>query len=178
MKTFFFSKIKAAAPGARAFIVNSDHLQFPFFYCSGPKPLLIWLSERPAGKKASQGTETWVGVSCTPLFLYRHELYLARGCKSGHMRRTCTRVFLSCFVRFKKKSSILRVVNIPSGQEVNKPLTKWQPNCTLLIKVVMLTEMQTFASWQMDKGLIAWSGGNLQVSRSIDDKTDNDCVLN
>lgn len=46
-----------ATPGARALIVNSDHLQFPFFFCSGPKPLLIWLSERPDGKKASQGTE-------------------------------------------------------------------------------------------------------------------------
>lgn len=48
-------KKTSGAPGARALIVNSDHLQFPFFFCSGPKPLLIWLSERPVGKKGFTG---------------------------------------------------------------------------------------------------------------------------
>lgn len=64
MKTIFILKLgkdgfkknqESAAPGARALIVNSEDLQFPFFFCSGLKPLLIWLSERPDGKKGFTG---------------------------------------------------------------------------------------------------------------------------
>lgn len=63
MKTIFIlkwgkyglKKKKKQNSAARALIVDSDDLQFPSFFCSGPKPLLIWLSERPVGKKGFTG---------------------------------------------------------------------------------------------------------------------------
>lgn len=39
-----------ATPGARALIVNSDHLQFPFSFVAGLDPFDL-LSERPDGKR-------------------------------------------------------------------------------------------------------------------------------
>lgn len=94
MKTFFFfSKIEAAAPGARAFIVNSDHLQFPFFFCSGPKPLLIWLSERPAGKKGFTGNGNMSrGLVHTTVFVPTRAVSGARVQIRSHENNMLTRI--------------------------------------------------------------------------------------
>lgn len=108
-------KQKSAAPGARALIVNSDDLQFPFFFCSGPKPLLIWLSERPDGKKGLHRERKYEQGS-------RAHHCFCTGCKSSHIRITATRQLL--FGSLKKKR--IRDVNRPVCQGANKR-KKWQP---------------------------------------------------
>ncbi len=71
---------------ARSLSIHSfqDHLQFPFFFCSRSKP--FWSSSRNAlsVKRASQGTETWAGVSRLTLFPRWQKLYVARGYEWKH----------------------------------------------------------------------------------------------
>lgn len=78
---------------------SHPHCQFKsspvsIFFCSGPKPLLIWLSERPVGKKRLHRERKYEQGA-------RAQHCFCTGCKSSHLRGTATREISVLFIKNK-----------------------------------------------------------------------------